>query len=123
MTAGVLAAHLRGAASVGGRHEERLRSCGRLIDQRPLSAPEVPSCGSFSPYPSPSSRAEACRLPPVYAGSPGTPSAANGNSHAVSQYDVACFGGHHDGQTRTGPLTRTRLLACQIDENWRTVEA
>jgi hypothetical protein len=27
----------------------------------------------------------------VYAGSPGTPSAANGNSHAVSQYDVACF--------------------------------
>jgi len=29
----------------------------------------------------------------VYAGSPGTPSAANGNSHAVSQYDIACFGG------------------------------
>jgi hypothetical protein len=27
----------------------------------------------------------------VYAGSPGTPSAANGSSHAVSQYDVACF--------------------------------
>ena len=27
----------------------------------------------------------------VYAGSPGTPSLANGNSHAVSQYDVACF--------------------------------
>jgi hypothetical protein len=27
----------------------------------------------------------------VYAGSPGTPSALNGNSHAVSQYDVACF--------------------------------
>ena len=27
-----------------------------------------------------------------YAGSPGTPSAANGNSHAVSQYDIACFG-------------------------------
>jgi hypothetical protein len=27
----------------------------------------------------------------VYAGTPGTPSAANGNSHAVSQYDVACF--------------------------------
>lgn len=25
-----------------------------------------------------------------YAGSPGTPSAANGNSHAVSQYDIAC---------------------------------
>jgi hypothetical protein len=27
----------------------------------------------------------------VYAGSNGTPSLANGNSHAVSQYDVACF--------------------------------
>jgi hypothetical protein len=27
----------------------------------------------------------------VYAGSPGTPSAANGSSHAVSQYDVACY--------------------------------
>ena len=27
----------------------------------------------------------------VYAGSPGTPSLANGNDHAVSQYDVACF--------------------------------
>jgi hypothetical protein len=27
----------------------------------------------------------------VYAGTPGTPSAANGNSHAVSQYDVACY--------------------------------
>ncbi len=27
----------------------------------------------------------------VYAGSPGTPSAANGSGTAVSQYDVACF--------------------------------
>jgi hypothetical protein len=27
----------------------------------------------------------------VYAGSPGTPSLANGNALAVSQYDVACF--------------------------------
>jgi hypothetical protein len=27
----------------------------------------------------------------VYAGSDGTPSAANGGDHAVSQYDVACF--------------------------------
>jgi hypothetical protein len=26
-----------------------------------------------------------------YAGSEGTPSAAHGSSHAVSQYDVACF--------------------------------
>jgi hypothetical protein len=29
----------------------------------------------------------------VYAGSDGTPSAANGSSQAVSQYDIACFGG------------------------------
>jgi len=28
-----------------------------------------------------------------YAGSEGTPSAANGNSHALAQYDIACFGG------------------------------
>jgi hypothetical protein len=28
-----------------------------------------------------------------YAGSPGTPSAAHGSSHAVSQYDIACVGG------------------------------
>ena len=27
----------------------------------------------------------------AYAGSPGTPSLANGNARAVSQYDVACF--------------------------------
>lgn len=33
----------------------------------------------------------ATRAVNVYAGSPGTPSLANGNSHAVSQYDVACF--------------------------------
>ncbi len=33
----------------------------------------------------------ATRAVNVYAGSLGTPSAANGNSHAVSQYDVACF--------------------------------
>jgi hypothetical protein len=28
-----------------------------------------------------------------YAGSEGTPSLANGSSHAVSQYDIACFPG------------------------------
>jgi hypothetical protein len=33
----------------------------------------------------------ATRAVNVYAGSPGTPSALNGNEHAVSQYDVACF--------------------------------
>jgi hypothetical protein len=27
----------------------------------------------------------------VYAGSEGTPSLANGSSHAVSQYDIACY--------------------------------
>jgi hypothetical protein len=30
------------------------------------------------------------RAEQVYAGSPDTPSAANGSDHAVSQYDVAC---------------------------------
>jgi hypothetical protein len=33
----------------------------------------------------------ATRAVNVYAGSPGTQSLANGNAHAVSQYDVACF--------------------------------
>jgi len=33
----------------------------------------------------------ATRAVNVYAGSPGTPSLANGNQHAVSQYDVACY--------------------------------
>jgi hypothetical protein len=33
----------------------------------------------------------ATRAVNVYAGSPGTPSLANGDAHAVSQYDVACF--------------------------------
>jgi hypothetical protein len=33
----------------------------------------------------------ATRAVNVYAGSPGTPSALNGDAHAVSQYDVACF--------------------------------
>lgn len=27
----------------------------------------------------------------VYAGSPGTPSAEHGSSHAISEYDVACY--------------------------------
>jgi hypothetical protein len=29
----------------------------------------------------------------TYAGNPGNPSSTNGNTHAVSQYDVSCFGG------------------------------
>jgi hypothetical protein len=32
-----------------------------------------------------------------YAGSEGTPSAAHGSAHAVSQYDVACFQFTHAG--------------------------
>ena len=51
------------------------------------------SCGSATAQQEPNgfgtggfSHAEA-----VYAGSDGTPSQANGNSHAVSQYDVACY--------------------------------
>jgi len=33
----------------------------------------------------------ATRAVNVYAGSPGTPSLANGSDRAVSQYDVACY--------------------------------
>ena len=33
----------------------------------------------------------ATRAVNIYAGSPGTQSLANGNAHAVSQYDVACY--------------------------------
>jgi hypothetical protein len=33
------------------------------------------------------------RAETVYAGSEGTPSAAHGSPLAVSQYDIACFGG------------------------------
>ncbi len=29
----------------------------------------------------------------TYAGNPSNPSSNNGNPHAVSQYDVSCFGG------------------------------
>ena len=39
-----------------------------------------------------------------YAGSEGTPSAANGNSHAVSQYDIACFGGPKRSLTPGAPI-------------------
>jgi hypothetical protein len=60
---------------------------------------------SFAGQPNASCQATGANPPPgfstsgfanaeaVYAGSEGTPSAANGNSHAVSQYDIACFGG------------------------------
>ncbi len=51
------------------------------------------SCGSATASMSPNgfNTAGFANAANVYAGSPGTPSAANGNSHAVSQYDVACF--------------------------------
>ncbi len=51
------------------------------------------SCGSATASMSPNgfNTAGFTNAANVYAGSPGTPSAANGNSHAVSQYDVACF--------------------------------
>jgi len=61
---------------------------------------------SFAGQPNASCQAPAASPPPGfgtagfanaeahYAGSPGTPSAANSHSpNAVSQYDIACFGG------------------------------
>jgi hypothetical protein len=35
-----------------------------------------------------------------YAGSPGTPSLAHGNAHAVSQYDVAGYQVSHNGASK-----------------------
>jgi hypothetical protein len=51
------------------------------------------SCGSATASQSPNgfNTAGFAHAGTVYAGIPGTPSAANGNSHAVSQYDVACY--------------------------------
>ncbi len=51
------------------------------------------SCGSATALMSPNgfNTAGFAHAADVYAGSPGTASAANGNSAAVSQYDVACF--------------------------------
>ncbi len=51
------------------------------------------SCGSATASMSPNgfNTAGFANAANVYAGSPGTPSAANGNAHAVSQYDVACY--------------------------------
>jgi hypothetical protein len=50
-------------------------------------------CGSATAMMSPNgfNTAGFAHAETVYAGSDGTPSAANGSSHAVSQYDVACF--------------------------------
>lgn len=51
------------------------------------------SCGSPTASMSPNgfNTAGFAHAETVYAGSEGTPSAANGSSNAVSQYDVACF--------------------------------
>jgi hypothetical protein len=52
------------------------------------------SCESSGANPPPGfSSGGFARAETVYAGSEGTPSAANGSSHAVSQYDIACFRG------------------------------
>jgi hypothetical protein len=51
------------------------------------------SCGSANAMTEPKGFGTAgfAHAETVYAGSDGTPSQANGNSHAVSQYDVACY--------------------------------
>jgi len=51
------------------------------------------SCGSANALTEPKGFGTAgfAHAETVYAGSDGTPSQANGNSHAVSQYDVACY--------------------------------
>jgi hypothetical protein len=51
------------------------------------------SCGSANAQSEPNGFGTAgfAHAETVYAGSDGTPSQANGNSHAVAQYDVACF--------------------------------
>jgi hypothetical protein len=51
------------------------------------------SCGSPTAAQEPSGFGTAgfANAESQYAGSEGTPSAANGSSHAVSQYDVACY--------------------------------
>ena len=51
------------------------------------------SCGSANALTEPNGFGTAgfAHAETVYAGSDGTPSQANGSSHAVSQYDVACY--------------------------------
>jgi hypothetical protein len=51
------------------------------------------SCGSANALTEPNGFGTAgfAHAATVYAGSAGTPSLANGSSHAVSQYDVACY--------------------------------
>jgi hypothetical protein len=80
LTAFVLAATAQPAMAAnphsGGSTGQPTKSCGSA------TAPTMPhgfSTGGFA------------NAGTVYAGIPGTPSATNGNAHAVSQYDVACF--------------------------------
>ena len=49
------------------------------------------SCQAQSTQPNGFGTAGFAHATTVYAGSAGTPSLANGSSHAVSQYDVACY--------------------------------
>ena len=51
------------------------------------------SCGSANAQTEPNGFGTAgfAHAETVYAGSDGTPSQANGNSHALAQYDVACY--------------------------------
>jgi len=67
-----------------------------LVNAAPAFATGQPnaSCESTGATPPPGfATAGFANAQGVYAGTPGTPSATNGNANAVSQYDIACFGG------------------------------
>ncbi len=78
-------------------------TCGALLAGASLTPAFAASNPSVTGQPNTSCETPGFAAPPgfstagfahaqtVYAGSEGTPSAANGNVHAVSQYDVACF--------------------------------
>jgi len=72
-----------------------LMAPGAASDSRNPSGTGQPSqsCGSANAQSEPNGFGTAgfAHAETVYAGSDGTPSQANGNSHAVSQYDVACY--------------------------------
>ena len=72
----VLAAGATAAANPSGQGQP-----GQSCQEQPSGPPGILS----------TTNGFATRAVNVYAGSPGTPSLANGNAHAVSQYDVACF--------------------------------
>jgi hypothetical protein len=66
-----------GATSTGNRGQPN-QDCGALLDAGGSQPPGFGTAGFAN-------------AEQHYAGSEGTPSAAHGSSHAVSQYDVACF--------------------------------